>query len=106
MGNIVKEALNQTTTSDYVRVIHQKIPPGATELVIDFKEKDTNAVKYKILVGQKETDVNREIGATDEVILKNGNDYQVVCGSWVWVDVYVADNASGSHGIVDVIVSA
>jgi hypothetical protein len=100
MPTLVGTTTALATTNAYVSALKMYVPPHIPTIVVQIKENNTNAIKYKILVS--EDDVTYFEYKPETVVIKNGSDFEPVIGAWLWIDVQVVASVAGAQGSVTI----
>jgi len=103
---LLGKTLAQASTGAYADIVSLQIPPGVTKLSVFLKEKNVNAIKYKIIAGMNGTDYPYEITG-ETVIAKDAQVYETptsntkLADPMLHVKVQIIDSVPPNHGSVD-----
>lgn len=104
MPELIKDALAVASVSGYISAClvgsSLLVPPRGSKVIIHIKEKNVNAVKWKIL-GTVDGSIYEEVAA-EQTLGKAASDYEVIDDPWLGYDVQIKDSVGGSHGSVDI----
>jgi hypothetical protein len=106
LTELLGKKLAQATVDDYADVVSLTIQPDFTKLSVYIKEKNVNAVKYKILGSMDGSVYGYEI-TSETVIAKNGSVYETpttnakLADPMLYVKVQVKASVGTNQGSVD-----